>query len=1121
MIEPAEPLLHAGDTIYPMSRLTCALPLFISAVCLAQSNSLLLLQKPALSRTQIVFVYAGDLWTVPRDGGDAKRLTSGAGIETNPAFSPDGSQIAFTGEYDGNVDVFVIPAEGGVPKRLTWHPAADITLGWTPDGKRILFSSTRTSYSRLRELFTVGLEGGMAEKVDLPMGFEGAFSPDGTQLAYVPISRAFTAWKRYRGGQATPIWIATLATGHIEKVPREGSNDFNPMWAAGEVYFLSDRDGPVTLYAYDTRSKQVKRLLDNDSLDLKSASTGPGAIVYEQFGSLHLYDLKSGKTRAVNVRISGDMQEVREHFVNVGKKLHNAHISPTGARAVFEARGDIVTVPAEKGDARDVTNTTAVMERDPAWSPDGKTIAYFSDESGEYALHLRPQNGLGEVKKIDLGPGFYFAPRWSPDSAKIAYLDSHLALWYVDINAKKSVKVDKDRYWGVAALIPSWSPDSKWLAYSKRLESHLSAVCLYSTDSGQSTQLTDGMSDARDPVWDKDGKYLYFTASTDSGPSLEPDIHSAVRPVSRSVYLAVLGKDAPSPLAPESDDEKAVDEKKSPGKIDEAKADEVKRDDAKKDDAKEDAQPKVEVKIEFDNIGQRILALPLPPRRYVDLQVGKAGVLFALEAQPPGAGENGALTVHRFDLKTRKSDVAIGGVRSFEISLNGEKMLCQQGDKWVISAPKPMATGSGASPPPPPASDSDKTLKTEGIEVRVSPREEWKQMYREAWRIERDFFYDPKFHGLDLAATEKRYLPYLENVQSRADLNYLFSEMLGELTIGHLFVAGGDFPEVKHVETGLLGADYKIENGRYRFARVYNGENWNPEMKAPLTQPGVNVVAGDYLLAVGGREVRGADNIYSFFEGTAGKSVVLKVGPDASGANAREVTVVPVADEGGLRNLAWIEDNRCKVNLLTHGRVAYIYMPNTSLAGLTNFNRYFFAQVGKEAAIIDERFNGGGALATDIIEYLRRRLMSVVSTRDGADEMQPQGAIFGPKVMIINEFAGSGGDAMPWYFHRAGVGKLIGKRTWGGLVGRAFAPELMDGGFVSAPSSGVWNPDKGEWEVENRGIQPDVEVEFDPEAVRAGHDPQLEKAVEVVMQELEQNPVPHPKRPAYPNYHAQ
>jgi tricorn protease len=643
-------LFPAGDTIYPMNRLLCALPLLASALSPAQTNSPLLLQKPALSRTQIVFVYAGDLWTVPREGGEAKRLTAGAGIETNPAFSPDGSQIAFTGEYDGNVDVFVIPTAGGVPKRLTWHPAADITLGWTPDGKRILFASSRTSYSRFRELFTVGPDGGMPQKIDLPMGFEGAYSPDGTQLAYVPISRAFTSWKRYRGGQATPIWIATLATGHIEKVPREGSNDFNPMWSGSSVYFLSDRDGPVTLYGYDTRAKLVKRLLDNDSLDLKSASAGPGAIVYEQFGSLHLYDLKSGHSKIVDVRISGDMPEVREHFVNVAKKLHDAHISPTGARAVFEARGDIVTVPAEKGDARNLTNTTGVMERDPAWSPDGKTIAYFSDESGEYALHLRPQNGMGEVKKIGLGSGFYFAPRWSPDSTKIAYMDSHLALWYVDIAARKPVKVDKDRYWAVAALAPTWSPDSKWLAYSKRLESHLSAVCLYSIDAGRTTQLTDGMSDARDPVWDKDGKYLYFTASTDSGASLEPDIHSAIRPVSRSVYLAVLAKDVPSPLGPESDDEKATDEKK-----DETKKDEDKKDEAKKDEGK----PKVPVKIDFDNIGQRILALPLPPRRYVDLQVAR---------RPGSAGGAAARSrrecrAHRTTLRSENAQIGRGHCR--------------------------------------------------------------------------------------------------------------------------------------------------------------------------------------------------------------------------------------------------------------------------------------------------------------------------------------------------------------------------------------------------------------------------------------------------------------------------
>jgi len=721
---------------------------------------------------------------------------------------------------------------------------------------------------------------------------------------------------------------------------------------------------------------------------------------------------------------------------------------------------------------------------------------------------------LGEVKKIVLGekPGFYFTPRWSPDSKKIAYVDSHLTIWYIDLEQKKPVKVDKDMYWTWAAageLTPVWSPDSKWLAYARRIKNYMAAIHVYSLADGRATQVTDGMSDCRYPAFDKDGKYLYFTSSTDAGPSLEPDIHSFSRPMSRSVYVAVLSKNQASPLAPESDEEKG----------------DKKPDDAKEGDKKEDTKKPAEVtvQIDFDNISQRILALPLPPRRYVGLEIGKTGVLFATEAPTPIPGTQTGpldLTVHRFDLKTRKSDVAIGGVRSFEISQNGEKMLYRQGDRWVIAAPKPMATGPGAPPAPPPAASpaNDGTLKTEGIQVRVDPRLEWKQMYHEVWRIERDFFYDPNYHGLNLEAAEKKYEPYLESLSSRSELNYLFQEMLGELTIGHLSAGGGDSPDVKRVPTGLLGADYKIENGRYRFARVYNGENWNPQLKAPLTQPGINVVAGEYLLAVNGQELRSSDNIYSFFENTSGKSVVLKVGADPSGAGAREVTVVPVTEEIRLRNLAWIEDNRRKVDQMTNGRVAYIYMPDTATGGYINFNRYFFAQVGKEAAIVDERFNGGGALATDIIEYLKRPLMSLVATRDGADESQPQGAIFGPKVMIINEFAGSGGDAMPWYFHRAGVGKLIGKRTWGGLVGRAVSPELMDGGFATAPSSGVWNPN-GEWEVENHGITPDIEVDMDPELVRTGHDPQLEKAVQVVMEELAAHPVPTPKRPAYPNYH--
>jgi len=1079
----------------------------------ADSDGPFLLQKPALSQTRIVFVFAGDLWSVPREGGKAERLTSSPGFETNPLFSPDGSEIAFTGEYDGNVDVFVIPAAGGVPRRLTWHPAADTALGWTPDGKRVLFTSGRNAYSRFSELYTVGLDGGLEEKLPLPMGFEAAFSPDGKCIAYVPLSRAFTAWKRYRGGRATPVWIANLADSVIEKVPRENSNDFNPIWVGDKVYFLSDRDGAVSLFAYDLRSKKVSRAVENSGLDLKSASAGPGAIVYEQFGNLNLYDLKTGTTSRVPITVNGDMPEVRERFKAVGGSLEIAGLSPNAARAVFEARGEIVTVPAEKGDPRNLTNTTGVMERDPAWSPDGKTIAYFSDESGEYMLHLKPQNEKGETVKIALGdkPSFYFSPRWSPDSKKIAYNDAHLAVWYVDIAAKKPVLVDKDRYWGGTGGSPSWSPDSKWLAYAKRLPNYMGAIFLYAVDTGKSMQVSDGMSDVLFPVFDADGKYLYFTASTDSGQSLQPDIHSFSRPVTRSIYIAVLPKDEPSPLAPESDEEKGEEKKTEESKAGDKKPEEKKPAEAKA----------VTVKIDFDGILQRILAVPMPARNYVGLQAGKTGTLLAIEAPASLPGEAGVpgATVHRYDLKARRSDVVVGGVGFFEIARNGEKYLYSQGDRWFIASLQPMPpSGAPAGPPPAPSASGPNALATDAIQVRVNPVDEWRQMYREAWRLEREFFYDPNAHGYDLAAAEKMYAPYLDHIVSRRDLNYLFAEMLGGIEVGHLGVGGGDLPDVKRVPAGLLGADYKVENSRYRFARIYNGENWNPQLRAPLTQPGINVAVGDYLLAVNGRDVSGRDNIYSFFENTAGKQVLLKVGPSPDGKGAREVTAVPVPSETALRNYAWIENNRRYVNNATGGRVAYVYMPDTSLGGYTNFNRYFFAQVGKDAVIIDERFNGGGALATDIIEFLQRKLLSLVATRDGEDEAQPQGAVFGPKVMLINEFAGSGGDAMPYYFKAAEVGPLIGKTTWGGLVGRAGGPALMDGGFVTAPSSGVWSPKDG-WIAENVGIAPDIEIEHDPALVRQGKDPQLDKAIEVLMSALAKKPQVKPKRPAFPDHY--
>ena len=1087
----------------------------------------LLAQQPALSATQIVFVFAGDLWSVPRAGGDARRMTTGIGVEASPSFSSDGKWIAFTGQYDGNTDVFVIPAEGGVPKRLTFHPDPDQALGWSRDNRKVLFTSTRNSYSRLGELFLASLDGGLEEKLPLPMGREGSFSPDGERIAYVPLARAFTVWKRYRGGQTTPIWIATLSNSRIEKVPRENSNDFSPMWVDDKVYFLSDRNGPVALFSYDTKAKRVTRAAGNGGMDFKSASAGPGAIVIEQFGQIQLYDLKSGTLSPVKISLAGDLAELRPKFVNVGRRLTNAHISPTGARALFEARGEIVTVPAEKGDPRNLTETTGVIERDPAWSPDGKWIAYFSDESGEYELHVRDSLGVEPARKIRLedNPTFYTTPRWSPDSKKIAYLDAHLAIWYVDIDAKKPVRVDKDRFLGPAGdRAPTWSPDSKWLTYAKRLENSLGAIFVYSLADARSTQLTDGLSDARHPVFDKDGKHLYFTASTDSGPSLGNDIQSGVRTTSHNVYVVVLSKSDPSPFAPESDEEKPAESPRPEG----AKPDAPRPDQAKPGDTRV-----AEVKIDWDKINQRILSMPLPARRYVQLQTGRPGTLFAIEGVSQGTpGAAAGNTVHRYDLRQRRTDVVASGVRFFEISANGEKTLTARADRWSIQTLRPMAPAAGGPPgggdapssagPPPGgggagAAAGPGTLNTENIEVRSDPRAEWKQMYYDAWRIQREFFYDPALHGLDLAAAIKKYEPYLESVMSRRDLSYVFADMMGEITVGHLGVGGGDLPEVRTVPTGLLGADYRIENGRYRFARIYDGENWNPGLRAPLTQPGVNVQEGEYLLAVNGRDLRAADNVYSFFEGTSGKNVRLKVGTNPDGTGAREVTVVPVPNEARLRNLAWIEDNRRKVDKLTNGRVAYVYMPDTAFGGLTSFNRYFYAQVGKEAAIIDERFNGGGALATDIIELLSRKMLSLVATRDGEHEVQPQ-AIFGPKVMIINEVAGSGGDAMPNYFRRAGVGKLIGKRTWGGLVGRAGAPPLMDGGFVSAPSSAVWSP-TGEWDAENVGISPDIEVEHDPELVRKGQDPQLEKAIEVVMAELAKNPLPKPKKPAFPDYH--
>ncbi|HNG95508.1 MAG TPA: PDZ domain-containing protein, partial [Acidobacteriota bacterium] len=846
--------------------------------------------------------------------------------------------------------------------------------------------------------------------------------------------------------------------------------------------------------------------------DFKSASASTDAIVYEQFGSLGLFDLRSGKTQTINVTVEADFPGIRPRFEKVGSQISNAAISPTGARAVFEARGEIITVPAEKGDPRNLTNSPGVMERDPSWSPDGKWIAYFSEASGEYALHLSDQKG-GEVKRFPLGanPSFYYSPTWSPDSQKIAFYDTANTLWYLQLDKGTLTKVDTNPF-GLRdnVVIPNWSPDSRWIAYVKQLPNLLRAVFIYSLEDNKFRQVTDGMSDARHVNFDKSGKYLYFSASTNIGPSLSfADLSGIAHQVTRSLYLVVLRSDLPSPLAPESSDENDP----------EAKSDKKPNGDGPKPDGPSgpgaEKKPVEPVRIDFDGIEQRILALPLPTSNYADLVAGKANTLFVLEAPPPGPGAFG-LIVHKFDLEKRKTERLLANVGSFAVSANGEKMLYQTGPQWMI-APTGMP-GGGGRPGDGPGKPGEGSLNVAAMEVRVEPRAEWKQMFYEIWRHERDFFYDPNLHGLNVEKVVKTYEPFLASVNHRTDLNYLFIEMLNQLTVGHMFISGGDVPDVKRVPGGLLGADYTIDQNRYRFAKVYNGENWNPQVKAPLTQPGVNVKAGEYLLAVNGRDLTARENVYAAFESMAGKSVLIKVGPTPDGVGAREVTVVPVGSEAPLRNLAWIEGNRRKVEQLSGGKLGYVYIPDTGFGGYNSFNRYFFSQTNKDGAVIDERFNGGGLLADYIVSYLSRPQLNFIRYRHGADVNVPAGAIYGPKVLLINELAGSGGDALPWYFRKMNVGQMISKRTWGGLIAAFGAPTLMDGGRVTAPDAALYGL-KGEWEVENAGVAPDIEVEFDPAAWRQGRDPQLEKGVEVLLEDLKKNPRPQYPQPKYPNYH--
>lgn len=1114
-----------------------SLALFSPAVSSGQSaagQTPLLLRTPSLSQDKIAFRYADDIWTVSRQGGQAERLTSDGKVTAGPFYSPDGSEIAYSAHLNGNVDVYLMPSGGGVPRRITWQPGSADVVGWTPDGKNVLIASGAMSYRHFGKLFLVHEDGsGMPEPLPLPSGMEGSFSPDGQSIAYQPITKWEEAWKQYHGGQLTPIWIVNLKSLDLVKVPRDGSMDSNPVWVGNTVYFLSNRNGAVSIFRYDTDSKQVRPVVENKSYDLKSFQAGPGGLVYEQFGSVHLVDTANGNAdHVVPIQIHGELANLTPHFDAIKPdEIRSASISPSGARAVFEAHGEIFTVPAEKGDTRNLTNTPGTAERDPSWSPDGKTIAYFSDASGEYQLYFHDQTGFKPPTVINLGPNasYFYAPRWSPDSKHIAFNDKHNALWLLDVPGGKPVQIDKAIYGAFGfGFGETWSPDSKWIAYERDLDNQLHAIFLYSMETHKSTQVTDGMSDAHSPAFDKNGKYLYFVASTDDGPSNAGiDLSSLDRAQTSAAYVVVLTKDGASPIPPESDDEKIKEEKKDEPKPplndektaktgDKAKSDKDKDKDAAKSDDKDkdkDKEKPVEVKVDLDGIGNRILSLPIPPRNYMGIGTGKPGVIYLIEGSPVGRssseqGGPGIRAVWRFTLEKREPESVLSDLDAFILSTDGSKFLYARKGGWTIAPTDDLKPGNNGP---------GKPLNLGGMRAMIDPRAEWRQIYHETWRIERDFLYDPNTQGLSIPKIEAKYKPYLDGLASRSEFTYLSVEMLGEVNIGHMFVGGADSHD-DGPKIGLLGADYKVENDRYRIAKILGGQNWTPGLASPLTMPGVYVKEGEYLLAVNGRDLHARDNLYQFFEGTAGKQTVLHVGPNPDGKDARDVTVVPIDDEDGLRNLDWIEGNRREVNQLSGGKVAYVYMPNTGGSGYTNFNRYFYSQLDKQALVLDERWNEGGFIADYIVDVLKRFPLSGAIERDGKPIHDPVGAIFGPKVMLINQNSGSGGDAMPWYFRKAEIGKLVGTKTWGGLVGIGGYPPLLDGGYVMAPRYAIYGL-KGQWEVENVGITPDVEVELLPKDVAEGHDKQLEMGVQMVLDELKQHPVPPIPVPAYPNYH--
>ena len=1100
-------------------RARAAAPFVLSFACLAgfapASRALALeecrlLRQPDIQGNRIVFVYAGDLWTVPRSGGVASRLTSSDGLERFPKLSPDGTMVAFTAEYDGNADAYVMPVEGGEPRRLTWHPLPDQVAEWYPDGKSILLRSQRSSFiRRFDRFFRVPAEGGFVSPLPLPTAGYASFSGDGRRIAYVSPSYDNRTWKRYRGGNAPNIWTYDFDKNTAEKITDWDGPDEWPMWYKDTIYYATDRDGhTANIWAYDTKTKTHRQVTKFTEYDVKWPSIGGDAIVFENGGTLYVMELPSEKAAPIKVLVPDDRPATRAEMRNVSHFIDGWDLSPSAKRAVFAARGDLFTVPAEKGDARNLTRSPGSRERDPSWSPDGKWIAYLSDKSGEYEIHVIGSDGKTPDRQVTKGGTTYrFGPVWSPDSKKIAFSDKTFTLWWCDVESGRLTKVDKGDYGEIHDYV--WSGDSRFLAYSIGGANLMSRVLIYALDGGTATPVSSGLFNDFGPAFDPGGDYLYFVSQRTLDPRFgvfEQDFQFSA---TDRIYAVTLRKGVASPVAPQSDEEKGEDEGKD--KTDKGSKDakeESKKDDAKKDDSKKDAGKKEEKPwtIDLQGIGGRMTEIPVAPGRIAQVLAFKGKILYVVLDEPtdPNGGQTSA--IHLYDFDKRKDVTVIAGVDpGFSASKDGGKIFYRAKETFgIVDAAEGKKAGDGK-------------IDTSTFMAVVDPRQEWMQMFNEAWRLERDFYYDPAMGGLDWKAVGERYRQLVPHVAHRTDLNYILGELIGELSTSHTYVGGGDAPHPATVDIGLLGADYDFDaaSGRYRFGTIYTERDWNSPVAAPLGEPGIDVRPGDYLLEVNGRPLKAPQNVYAAFEGTTGRQTTLTVGSSPDDAKPRTVTVKPIADEESLRYTAWVKANRDKVDKATGGRIAYIHVPNTAIRGIQEFTKQFYPQIGRDGIIVDERFNGGGFIPDFFIDRLRQTTWARWSNRDGKGFQTPSMAIDGPKCILINEYAGSGGDAFPFFFRQQGVGPIIGKRTWGGLVGISHNLPLVDGGAVTMPDFGMYDPRKRQWLVENHGVDPDIEVENAPDLMVSGHDPQLERAIDWTLEQLKKNPPQPVERPAY------